>query len=311
MKVLVTGGAGFVGSHVQDAYLEAGHDVVVLDNLSTGRKDFVNDRATFFRIDIRDREGVFHLFEEAGFDVVNHHAAQMDVRASVADPVYDAHVNILGGLNLLEASVKTGVKKFIFASTGGAIYGEQDTFPADEGHPLHPASPYGVSKLSLEKYFDVYEKVYGLRHFILRYGNVYGPRQNPHGEAGVVAIFSQKLVNGEIPTINGDGKQTRDFVHVSDVVRANLLALNCPESAIVNIGTGKESDVNTVFRVLAECSGNSVEPSHGPPKKGEQQRSVLDYSLAKELLGWEPTVDLTQGLGDTFSYFSQQREAKG
>lgn len=310
MKILVTGGAGFIGSHVQDAYLDAGHEVVVLDNLSTGQRGFVHPDSTFYHTDIRDAGDVLRILKKEKFDVVNHHAAQMDVRASVKDPSYDAAVNILGGLNLLEAAVKTGVKRFIFASTGGAIYGEQNTFPAGEDHPLNPESPYGVSKLSLEKYCRFYSRTYGLRTFILRYANVYGPRQNPYGEAGVVAIFSEKLVRGEAPTIHGDGKQTRDFVHVSDVVRANLMALDFDGDAVVNIGTGIESDVNTIFRHLAMFSGNTVEAVHGPPKKGEQKRSVLDCSRVKALLGWEPTVDIREGLGQTYRYF-QTMEAGG
>ncbi|MFQ6616167.1 MAG: NAD-dependent epimerase/dehydratase family protein [Fidelibacterota bacterium] len=307
MKILVTGGAGFIGSHVQDAYLKAGHQVAVLDNLSTGQKEFIHPDAIFYRADIRDAREVFGILDGGNFDVVNHHAAQMDVRASVRDPAYDASVNILGGLNLLEAAVKTGVKQFIFASTGGAIYGEQNTFPAPEDHPLSPESPYGVSKLSLEKYCDFYTRTYGLRAFILRYGNVYGPRQNPHGEAGVVAIFSEKLVRGETPTIHGDGEQTRDFVHVSDAVRANLMALEFDGNAVTNIGTGVESNINTVFRHLVACTGNSAEAKHGPPKKGEQRRSVLDYSRVKTLLGWEPTVGIREGLRQTYRYFADRR----
>lgn len=305
MKILVTGGAGFIGSHVQDAYLEAGHQVAVLDNLSTGRKEFIHPDSVFYHVDIRDTDKVFGILDGEEFDAINHHAAQMDVRASVQDPHYDASVNILGGLNLLEAAAKTGVKQFIFASTGGAIYGEQNAFPAPEDHPLSPESPYGVSKLSLEKYCEFYSSTYDLRTFILRYGNVYGPRQNPHGEAGVVAIFSEKLVRGETPTIHGDGKQTRDFVHVSDAVRANLMALEFEGNAVANIGTGIESDINTVFRHLAAFSGNSADAIHGPPKKGEQRRSVLDCSRVKTLLGWEPTVAIREGLQQTYRYFAE------
>lgn len=304
MKILVTGGAGFIGSHVQDAYLDAGHDVVVMDNLYTGRKEFVNPRSKFYEVDIRNSHRVFEVFAQERFDVVNHHAAQMDVRASVSDPVFDADTNIIGGLNLLEASVKTGVKQLLFSSTGGAIYGEQDFFPADESHPLRPDSPYGVSKLSLEKYIDYYRKVHSLCYVILRYANIYGPRQNPHGEAGVVAIFSKHLTEGISPTINGDGKQTRDFVYVSDVVQANLAAVGHRDSAVVNIGTGVETDVNTVFSILAGAAANAVTPVYGPPKKGEQTRSVLDSTLARQVLGWEPSTDIKDGLRKTFAYFS-------
>lgn len=303
MKILVTGGAGFIGSHVQDAFIAEGHDVTVIDNFYTGMKNFIHPDCRFYEVDICNKEAIFNLFKKEQFDIVNHHAAQMDVRASVSNPMFDAEINIIGGLNLLEAALKTGVKQFIFASTGGAIYGEQDYFPADERHELRPVSPYGIAKLSLEKYLYYYHKVHGLRYFILRYANIYGPRQNPHGEAGVIAIFSQKLVKGETPTINGDGKQTRDFVHVNDVVKANLSALDYPESLIVNIGTGIETDINTVFKHLASASGNTVAAHRGPAMKGEQLRSVLDNTLAKEILGWTPKFDIGKGLKHTYQYF--------
>ena len=303
MKILITGGAGFIGSHIQDAYIQAGHDVVVLDNLSTGKKKFLNPGSQFVELDIREKEKVNRLFENEQFDVVNHHAAQINLRASVSDPAFDADVNIKGSLNVLEASVKSGVKKFIFASTGGAIYGEQDVFPADENHPIRPESPYGIAKLSIEKYLYYYEKVYGLKYFVLRYANIYGQRQNPHGEAGVVAIFCRKLVDNETPTINGDGKQTRDYVHVSDVVKANLSALDYKETGMVNIGTGVETTVNDIFNHLSSFSGNKMESAYGPAKKGEQQRSVLNNALAKQVLNWEPTISIEDGLFQTFEYF--------
>lgn len=304
MKILVTGGAGFIGSHVQDAYTASGHDVVVIDNLYTGQREFVNERNRFYEIDIRDAKSILKVFEKERFDVVNHHAAQMDVRASVANPVFDADINILGSLNLLQASVQTGVKQFIFSSTGGAIYGEQETFPAGETHLLRPESPYGVSKLSLEKYIDYYGKVYGLSYFVLRYANIYGPRQNPHGEAGVVAIFADSLSRGKQPTINGNGRQTRDFVYVADVVEANRAALEFQGNAIVNIGTGIETDVNTIFDILANTAGNVIRPHYGPQKEGEQRRSVLDNRLARQLLGWHPSTDIVEGLEKTYAYFS-------
>jgi len=303
MKILVTGGAGFIGSFIQDAYLEAGYEVVIIDNLYTGRKEFINKESNFFEVDIRDKDTILKIFKNERFDIVNHHAAQMDVRVSVENPVFDADINIVGGLNLLEASVKTGVKQFVFASTGGAIYGEQDFFPADEDHPLRPESPYGVSKFSLEKYIYYYGKIYDLPWFILRYANIYGPRQNPHGEAGVVAIFSKQLVKGKRPTINGDGKQTRDFVYVSDVVEANLKTLHYEGSAVVNIGTGIETDINNIFFILEKNSGNSIEPYYGPAKKGEQRRSVLDNTLSRQLLNWEPGIGIEDGLKNTYLYF--------
>ncbi len=304
MKILVTGGAGFIGSHIQDAYIEQGHNVCVMDNLYTGRKEFVHPEATFYKLDIRDGKTVNNIFADEKFDVVNHHAAQMDVRASVENPMFDADVNIVGGLNLLEASIKNRVKKFIFASTGGAIYGEQDYSPADEKHPLRPESPYGVAKLSFERYLYYYGVVYGLKYTILRYANIYGPRQNPHGEAGVVAIFSQLLVNGEIPTINGDGLKTRDFVNVTDVVKSNLAALEFKgDSVTVNIGTGIETNINEIFQHLKNTSGTTLEAIHGPDKKGEQQRSVLDNSFARETLNWSPTINIQDGLNQTYTYF--------
>ncbi|NOY77130.1 MAG: SDR family oxidoreductase [Calditrichaeota bacterium] len=302
MKVLVTGGAGFIGSNIVDALISAGHKVVVVDNLYMGRLKNLNPKAKFYLLDLRadELEKVFALEK---FDAVFHEAAQMDVRRSVENPIFDAEVNVLGTLNVLQNSVKNGVKKIIFASTGGAIYGEQDYFPADENHPNRPVSPYGITKLTVEKYLYFYKLTYGLQHVILRYANVYGPRQNPHGEAGVVAIFIEKMLLGEQPIINGDGTQTRDFVFVDDVVRANLLALDYPESDVFNVGTAIETDVNTIFRELNTIIGKNIPETHGPAKEGEQQRSVIDYSKTKKLLGWEPKVSLQEGLRKTVDYF--------
>ena len=302
MKILVTGGAGFIGSNIVDALIEKGHDVVVVDNLYMGRMKNLNPQAKFYLMDLQAAE-ITKLFELEKFDVVYHEAAQMDVRRSVDNPVFDASVNVLGTLNILQNAVKTGVKKIIFASTGGAVYGEQDYFPADEEHPTRPVSPYGITKLTVEKYLFFYKLTYGLQHVILRYANVYGPRQNPFGEAGVVAIFIEKMLTGGQPIINGDGKQTRDFVYVGDVVQANLLALDYPESDIFNVGTGKETDVNTIFRELNTIIGKDLREKHGPAKEGEQQRSVIDYSKIKKTLGWEPRVSLEEGLRETVTYF--------
>ena len=309
MNILVTGGAGFIGSNIVDAYLQAGHTVVIVDDLSTGTMENVNPKAKFHRIDLRDL-AVETVFKEMKIDVINHHAAQMDVRKSVADPKFDASVNILGMLNVMELGVKYGVKKVIFSSTGGAIYGEQDYFPADEQHPLRPLSPYGVTKLATEKYLFYYHAVYGLQHVILRYANIYGPRQNPHGEAGVIAIFADKMLKGEQPVINGDGKQTRDYVYVSDVVRANVLALTHSSSDIFNIGTGIENDVNALFRIIKKFSGVACEEKHGGAKIGEQLRSVIDYSKAKKILGWEPTIMLDEGLRRTVEFFREKIKDK-
>ncbi len=305
MKILITGGAGFIGSNIVDAYLGQGHDVWVLDDLSTGRVSNLNPRARFVKADIRDSAAVSGLFQKERFDVMNHHAAQMDVRRSVSDPVFDASVNLLGVLTLLEAAVRGGVAKVIFASSGGAIYGEQDYFPADEKHPTRPISPYGVAKLSTEQYLFYYKAVYGLPYVCLRYANVYGPRQNPEGEAGVVAIFASRMLKGEHPVINGDGKQTRDYVFVGDVVRANLAALDVSASEIFNIGTGVETDVNTLFGHIRGLTGSSAPEVHGPAKKGEQLRSVLGSGKISAALGWKPSVTLEEGLRRTVEYFKR------
>lgn len=302
MKILVTGGAGFIASHITDAYIAAGHQVVVVDNLVTGRLENLNPKARFYQMDIQDHQ-LLDLMREHQIDVVNHHAAQMDVRRSVDDPVYDARVNVLGFLNILQGCAKTGVKRVIFASSGGAIYGEQDVFPADESHKTQPLSPYGVTKLVGEKYLYFYSETHGIRHTILRYANVYGPRQNPHGEAGVVAIFCKRLLAGEQPIINGDGEQTRDFVFVGDVVAANLLALGQSGNDIFNIGTARETTINQVYRTLDRLIGSDKPEQHGPGKEGEQFRSVIDPAHAIKTLGWQPKHTIETGLQETVGYF--------
>jgi UDP-glucose 4-epimerase len=302
MKILVTGGAGFIGSQITDAFIESGHQVVIIDNLSTGIKDNINPKATFIEKDITDKE-IIKIFEKEKFDVVSHQAAQIDVRKSVADPVSDANTNILGALNLLQASVKTGVNKFMFASTGGAIYGEQDYFPADENHPTCPVSPYGITKLTIEKYLFYYNIQYKLNYTILRYANVYGPRQNPFGEAGVVAIFTSKLLKGEQPTINGAGEQTRDYVFVGDVVKANIKTFPDEDSTIYNVGTSIETNVNQIFSKLNELTGNKAKENHGPQAKGEQMRSVITSDKLQAKFGWKPTTHIPEGLSRTLEYF--------
>lgn len=308
MKSLVTGGAGFIGSHLVDALLALGHEVAIVDNMVTGQKENINPQARFYNMDIRDKR-VLPMFQEERFDFVFHQAAQLDVRKSVDDPIYDADVNILGTLNILQACAATGVKKVLFASTGGAIYGEQVEYPATEEHPSWPASPYGVTKMSCERYIHYYAENFGLGYGLMRYANVYGPRQNAHGEAGVVAIFARKLLAGEQPLINGDGKQTRDFVYVGDVVRANLLALQYPKNDYFNVGTGIETTVNEVFGILNDATGAQAEEKHAEAKKGEQLRSVLSYAKAKKLLGWEPQISLEQGLRETVDFFRMERAA--
>jgi UDP-glucose 4-epimerase len=306
LKILVTGGAGFIGSHLVDALVAAGHDVIVLDDLSSGSIKNLPKKVRFIKLDIRSNN-VTTLFSEERFDAVYHFAAQMNVRKSVDDPRFDASVNILGGLNLLEAAIRNNNPKFIFSSTGGAIYGEQDYFPADESHPTRPLSPYGIAKLAFEKYLFYYNQVYGLPYISLRFANVFGPRQNPHGEAGVVAIFVSKMLAGETPTINGDGKQTRDYIYVGDIVAAALKALEYRETDTFNLGTSIESDVNTLFMKLRELTGTDCPEQHGPAKAGEQLRSVLDIKHAKEKLGWEPKVNLADGLRMTVNYFKNSR----
>ena len=305
MNILVTGGAGFIGSHVVDAYITDGHHVVVVDDLSSGVKENLNPKAEFYQIDIRGQE-VQQIFRRHSFDVVNHLAAQMDVRRSVADPMFDASINVIGGLNIFESARQSGVKKIIFSSTGGAIYGEQDFFPADEEHPVRPLSPYGITKLVTEKYLSYYKEVYGIDHVVLRYANVYGPRQNPHGEAGVVAIFAKKMLQGEQPIINGDGKQTRDYTYVGDVVRANVVALKYPGSDVFNVGTGIETDVTQLFRILRGLLNSTCPEEHGPAKMGEQLRSVISYAKIQRELGWSPSVRLSDGLKITAEFFKKK-----
>ncbi|MBI3194397.1 MAG: GDP-mannose 4,6-dehydratase, partial [Ignavibacteriae bacterium] len=268
----------------------------------------LNSKAQFFQLDIREF-AIDKIFDEGKFDVVNHHAAQMDVRKSVLDPIYDSSINVLGTLNILENCKRTGVKKFIFASTGGAIYGEQDYFPANEVHPQRPLSPYGITKLAVEKYLFYYQQVCGIQSTILRYANVYGPRQNPHGEAGVVAIFAKKMLADEQVTINGDGLQTRDYVFIRDVVRANLLALEQTTSDTFNIGTGIETTVNEIYTTMESVLGRRCKSNHAPAKDGEQLRSVLTFEKIKTELGWQPTVSLRQGLEATIKYFKEHPTA--
>ena len=305
MKILITGGAGFIGSHIADAYIREGHSVVILDNLSSGRIANVHPDAKFVEGDIRDRDLIDRLFAEHRFDVVNHQAAQMDVRKSVDDPIFDAETNILGSLNLLQASKKYSVHRFILASTGGAIYGEQEYFPADELHPTNPESPYGVAKRTIEMYLHYFSVVHGIKYTAFRYSNVYGPRQDPHGEAGVVSIFSNALRSGKPCTIFGDGKQTRDYVFVADVVRAHIKALDLEAASdTYNLSTAIETTVSQLYALIAESLGkNSTEPRYSSARKGEVQRSVCSYQKAFHHFGWQPEVSLRYGLQRTLIYF--------
>jgi UDP-glucose 4-epimerase len=302
MKIAITGGAGFIASHIADAYVSLGHEVFIIDNLSTGKLENIPSQATFIEMDVND-PALPELFMDEKFDIVNHHAAQMDVRVSVQDPSFDARINILGGLNVYESAFKSGVKKIIFASSGGTVYGDQEYFPADEHHPTKPISPYGIAKLSNEQYLYYYAHVHGLPFVAFRYANVYGPRQNPHGEAGVIAIFTQKLLRGEQPIINGDGLQTRDYVYVGDVVQANVLALQPQMIGAYNIGTAIETDVNTLFRHLRDLTGSQCEEQHAPAKQGEQLRSVLSHERIQVAFGWTPRMNLIEGLSKTVDSF--------
>jgi len=302
VKILVTGGAGFIASHVADAYIAAGHEVVIMDDLSSGKRVNLPAAAKFYHADIRTPEAREIIRNERP-QVLSLHAAQMDVRKSVADPGFDAAVNVLGMINMLEGGREVGVRKVIFASSGGATYGEQDAFPAPESHPHNPLSPYGITKATGEHYLYFYHAVYGMPYVALRYANVYGPRQDPHGEAGVVAIFTERLLAGQAPTINGDGKQTRDYVFVGDVVRANLAALERPFVGSVNIGTGVETDVTMLYAHLRVLTGSPHPAQHGPAKAGEQRRSVIAIGLAAEVLGWRPEIPLEEGLRRTVEFF--------
>jgi UDP-glucose 4-epimerase len=302
VKILVTGGAGFIASHISDAYIAAGHEVVIVDDLSSGKRANLPAAAKFYHADIRTPEAREIIRNERPH-VLSHHAAQMDVRRSVADPAFDASVNVLGMINVLEGAREVGVEKVLFASSGGATYGEQNEFPAPETHPHDPLSPYGITKATGEHYLYFYQAVYGMPYVALRYANVYGPRQDPHGEAGVVAIFTERLLANQPPTINGDGKQTRDYVFVGDVVRANLAALERPYVGSVNIGTGVETDVTTLYAHLRVLTGSPHPAQHGPAKAGEQRRSVIAIGRAAQVLGWKPEIPLEEGLRRTVEFF--------
>jgi UDP-glucose 4-epimerase len=308
--VCVTGGAGFIGSHVAEAFVERGHRVLVIDDLSSGSKENVPQGAELHVLDIRSEEAA-SLVEQSGVEILIHHAAQMDVRRSVEDPVFDADVNVVGTLNLLEAGRRGGVRQVIFASTGGAIYGDQEVFPAPEDHPARPVSPYGVSKLAVESYLYFYCWAYQLDVACLRYANVYGERQNPHGEAGVVAIFLNRLLAGRAPTINGDGLQTRDYIHVSDVVQANLAVAGRTGFQIYNVGTGVETSVVDLYQELARAVGSDLVAAHGPPKAGEQHRSSVDASRIRHELELPEPLPLDQGFRRTAEWFRQRSPAAG
>ena len=304
MKVLVTGGAGFIASHVVDALVKEGHDVVVVDDLSMGKREQVHPAARFYRVDIRDRQALEEVFRIERPDAVNHHAAQGDLRRSMTEPSFDASVNIVGSLNLLEFALTYQAKKFVNISSGGAVYGEPQRLPVDERHPICPMSAYGVSKYAVEQYLRLFDGS-GLDYTILRYANVYVPRQNPKGEAGVVAIFSRQMLAGERPTIFGDGTKTRDYVYVGDVVAANLSAMveKRGSGRSYNIGLGCEVSDRQIFELVRNAVGATVEPILASKRPGEIDRICLDASLAKAELGWEPTVSLDEGMARTVAFY--------
>ena len=314
-KVLVTGGAGFIGSHVVDALVERGDRVWIVDDLSSGKPENVNPQATFVRVDIRD-PGLADVFRDAGgFDVISHHAAQMDVRRSVAEPRYDASINVDGFLNVMELAREHGTRRVVFVSSGGVVYGEPDVIPTPETAPKLPASPYGVTKLVAEHYMYYYARVWGLEYVALRYANVYGPRQDPHGEAGVVAIFCNRLIDGTPMRVYGDGEATRDYVYVGDVVAANLAVMDmdvAPDPAglderAFNVGTGTETSVNELARALMRATGRETPIEHAEARPGELQRSCLDTAALRRL-GWRPEMELERGLGLTFQHIERNRK---
>jgi UDP-glucose 4-epimerase len=307
VRILVTGGAGFIGSHVVDAYVAAGHEVAILDNFSTGNEANLNPAAEVHRADLRDQAAIEKAVASFRPEIVNHHAAQSEVPKSVADPGFDAQVNIVGGLNLLKASLDHQVKKVIFISTGGALYGEPDVVPADEDHPVRPLSPYGTSKFSFEQYLGTFKRTFGLEFTVLRYANIYGPRQDFYAEEGrVVAIFASRMLTGKSVTIDGDGEQSRDMLHVGDAATANLAALERGDGEILHISTGVPVSVNDLFRKLALLTDYKLTPNTGPKRKGDVYRIALDNSRARRGLGWEPRVSLEEGLSLTVDYFREQ-----
>lgn len=298
MRILVTGGAGFIASHVVDAYIAAGHDIAIVDDLSTGHRANVNPKARFYEMDIRDA-ALAGVFENERPDVVNHHGAQMSVRVSVDEPLRDASINIVGTLNLLECARSAGVRKVVYISTGGAAYGEPRYLPCDEDHPIDPLCPYGISKHTPEHYLALYHRLYGMDFTVLRYPNVYGPRQDPYGEAGVIAIFAGQMLRGERVVINGTGEQERDFVAVRDIATANLAALSLGGGQVINLGSGRGTSVNEIFFALAEIIGYRQPPLFGPAKSGEVFKIYLTGGKAQNLLRWRPTIALDAGLAET------------
>jgi len=304
MKILITGGAGFIGSHLVDALIQERHRVIVIDNLSTGLKQNLNPKVKFYKIDICSRQ-IKSIFKKEKPKVVFHLAAQIDVRKSIENPVLDTKINVLGGLNILECARQCGVKKIIFSSSGGAIYGKTKIIPTPETVNPNPLSPYGLNKLIFERYLQLYSHLYGLNYSILRYANVYGPRQNAKAEAGVIAIFINKLLHNKQPVINGDGKQTRDYIYVDDVIRANLMAMKSKNNGVYNIGTGIETSVNQIFKIISQSLNKKIKPKYGPTIKGEVKRSALNWNKIKKDFGWQFRIKLEEGIGKTIDWFKK------
>ena len=310
MRILVTGGAGFIASNIADAFIAGGHDVAIVDNLETGFRENVNPKARFYENDIRDAVAIDRIFDEFKPEVVNHHAAQMDVRRSTRDPVYDAQCNILGSLNLILAAQRTGVKRFQYVSTGGAVYGEvpESALPVNEDYPVNPICQYGISKHTVEHYLFLYHRLYGLSYIVQRYPNVFGPRQTPHGEAGVVSIFTGLLLQGKSCTIFGKGDKTRDYVFIKDVVRANLLTLTSSHTGILNIGSGRGTSDQEVYAAVAAAVGTDLIPNYTPVRPGEVMHICLNSDRAKQILGWQPTVPFRDGVRQTVEYIRRQEK---
>jgi len=303
MKCLVTGGAGFIGSHIVDLLIEKNNEVVVVDNLLTGNKRNLNPKAVFYEVDICDKEELNKIFLEEKPEIIFHVAAQVDVTKSMKIPALDAEINIIGSLNILELCRKYNIKKIIYSNSGGAGSGEPQYFPIDENHPIEPMSHYGVSKHTVEHYLEVYKHLYSLKYVSLRYANIYGPRQDPYGEGGVVAVFINKLLNNEQPEIFGDGNQTRDFMYVGDIAEVNLLCINKADNKILNVGIGNEININELFLILKKIINSDLDPIHTEKRKGEIYRSVFNIDKLKKELSWEPKISLNEGLRKTIDYF--------
>ena len=304
MKILVTGGAGFIGSNVVDALVNKGNEVAVVDNLSTGKRENLNPKAKFYNIDIRDGNALKLVFQEFRPEVVYHFAAQIDVRKSVSDPSFDAEVNVVGSVNLFKLAVDFGVKRIVLSSTGGTLYGYAERLPVSEDAPIKPVCAYGVAKYCVEQYLDYFKRLYGIEGVVLRFANVYGPRQDPLGEAGVIAIFTGRILRGEPITIFGDGNQTRDYTYVEDVVSANLLALNRKEGTY-NIGTGSETSVNELVHLFEKLLGKKIVPVYAAKRQGEVDRIALDIEKAKKELGFEPKYNIEEGIKKTIEWYKK------